>query len=223
MKNYKVFSIIIMACVMAISLSSCKKDDPAPVPTVRFLTDINADNNYQVDITLESTDASSFEWNYGDGNVSIEAASHSYTYDAAGEYTITVKATGDGGTADHSETVTIVASIEDPISFTDSVSMGAGYANDVYYSLENGIVSTAPRAGWDIAFSTNPMSSTVMINEGYGVQLYAYPHGDKDAWNDLDTSGMSDWPAIVQCRYLLVEWGIRSACHRSSRLWLGSL
>lgn len=101
---------------MAIGLSSCKKDDPASVPTVRFLANVNADNNFQVDITLEATDASSFEWNYGDGNVSIEAASHSYTYDAAGEYTITVKATGDGGTADHSEAVTIVASIEDLIA-----------------------------------------------------------------------------------------------------------
>ncbi len=49
---------------------------------------------------------------------------------------------------------------------TDSISMGAGYASDVYYSLKNGIVSTVARSGWDIAFSTDPMTSTIIINEG---------------------------------------------------------
>jgi len=88
-------------------------------------------------------------------------------------------------------------SVEDPlISYADSISMGAGYANDVYYSLENGTIGTASRSGWDIAFSTDPMSSTVMINEGYGVQLYTYPKGDKDAWETMDTTGMAAWPAM---------------------------
>jgi hypothetical protein len=82
------------------------------------------------------------------------------------------------------------------ISFADSISMGAGYANEVYYSLGGGIVGTASRSGWDIAFSTDPMSSTVMINEGYGLELYAYPLGAFAAWNDVDTSGMSEWPAL---------------------------
>ncbi len=46
--------------------------------------------------------------------------------------------------------------------------MGAGYANEIYYSLENGVVGSVSRSSWDIAFSTNPMSSTILINEGYG-------------------------------------------------------
>ncbi len=85
----------------------------------------------------------------------------------------------------------------DPVlSYADSISMGAEYANDVYYSLENGVVGTAPRSGWDIAFSTDPMTSTILINEGFGLELYAYPHGDKDAWDAIDTSDMSAWPAM---------------------------
>ncbi len=83
-----------------------------------------------------------------------------------------------------------------PITYADSISMGAMYANDVYYSLENGIIDMAPRAGWDIAFSTDPMSSTVMINEGYGVELYTYPLGDMDAWDIVDTAGMASWPKM---------------------------
>lgn len=83
-----------------------------------------------------------------------------------------------------------------PLTFSDSISMGAGYADDVYYSLKNGIVKTTPRAGWDIAFSTDPRSSTVLINEGFGVELYTYPNGDLDSWDNIDTSDLLQWPAM---------------------------
>ena len=83
-----------------------------------------------------------------------------------------------------------------PLSLTDSISMGAGYADEVYYSLESGIVNVSPRSAWDMAFSTDPMSSTILINEGFGVELYTYPNGDKTAWDAIDTLGISDWPAM---------------------------
>jgi hypothetical protein len=85
--------------------------------------------------------------------------------------------------------------MEDPLQYSDSISMGAGYANDIYYSLENGIVKTSPRDAWDIAFSADPMTSTVLINEGLGIELYTYTNGDKDDWDNVDTTGMS-WNAI---------------------------
>jgi len=80
-----------------------------------------------------------------------------------------------------------------PLNYADSISMGASYAEEIFYSLENGIVKSSPRSAWDIAFSTNPMSSTVLINEGYGVMLYAYPDLD---WDNIDTSGIAGWPAL---------------------------
>ncbi len=83
-----------------------------------------------------------------------------------------------------------------PISLADSITMGAAYADEVFYSLENGIVKTSPRSSWDIAFSTNPMSSTILTNEGYGVELYAYPNGDYSAWESIDTSGLYQWPVL---------------------------
>jgi hypothetical protein len=83
-----------------------------------------------------------------------------------------------------------------PLSLADSIMMGAGYANEIFYSLEDGVLKSSPRSSWDIAFSTNPMSSTILINEGYGVELYTYPKGDLTAWDAVDTSGMSGWPAM---------------------------
>jgi hypothetical protein len=83
-----------------------------------------------------------------------------------------------------------------PISLADSISMGSGYADEVYYSLENGIVLASSRSAWDIAFSTDPMSSTILSNEGYGVEVYTYPSGDQTAWDAIDTTGISEWPAM---------------------------
>jgi len=69
---------------------------------------------------------------------------------------------------------------------------GAGYADDVYYSLENGTVTTVARNNWDIAFVTQVMSVSVLANNGSGVELYTYPDGGIDDWATVDTTGM-DW------------------------------
>ena len=76
---------------------------------------------------------------------------------------------------------------------SDSISMSAGYANEVYYSMTNGIVQTSPRATWDIAFSTQKRSSSILINDGAGVMLYTYPKADTSGWASLDTNGLSSW------------------------------
>lgn len=83
-----------------------------------------------------------------------------------------------------------------PVVLNDSISMGAGYANDIFYSLENGVVKTSPRDNWDLAFATNLMTSTILINEGYGIELYAYPNGDKDDWDAIDTTGIENWKKL---------------------------
>jgi hypothetical protein len=69
---------------------------------------------------------------------------------------------------------------------------GAGYANDVYYSLETGTVTSVDRDNWDIAFVTQVMSVSVLANNGSGVELYTYPDGTIDDWAALDTTGI-DW------------------------------
>jgi len=79
------------------------------------------------------------------------------------------------------------------VTKADSIAMGTGYAEDVYYSLENGVVQSSPRSNWDIAFSTNPMTSTVLINEGYGIELFAYPNGDLSAWDNVDITNLDQW------------------------------
>ncbi|MDP1622291.1 MAG: T9SS type A sorting domain-containing protein [Bacteroidales bacterium] len=76
---------------------------------------------------------------------------------------------------------------------SDSIVMSAGYANDVFYSMANGVVQTSPRATWDIAFRTMKMSSSILTNDGSGVVLYTYPKADTSGWATMDTAGLSSW------------------------------
>ncbi|MBK9290448.1 MAG: T9SS type A sorting domain-containing protein [Bacteroidetes bacterium] len=78
----------------------------------------------------------------------------------------------------------------------DTVTMGPGYANDVFYSMQNGVVKVEPRNNWDIAFYTTRWSAGILLNEGAGAELYTYPLGDTSAWNNVDISGMADWPKM---------------------------
>ncbi|MCK5136019.1 MAG: T9SS type A sorting domain-containing protein [Bacteroidales bacterium] len=71
---------------------------------------------------------------------------------------------------------------------------GAVYADDVYYSLVNGSVTTVARDNWDIAFTTQVYSISILANNGAGVELYTYSLGDTTDWANLDTTGMTWTP-----------------------------
>lgn len=79
------------------------------------------------------------------------------------------------------------------ISFTvngqaDSVSLGAGNVDQVYYSLENvGSAQKNQDKDWDIAlFAQSSFSAIpIRINDVNGVELYVYPKGDIDLWNSV--------------------------------------
>jgi len=84
-------------------------------------------------------------------------------------------------------------------SSMDSVQMGPGYANDVYYSFEDGVVAVVPRSNWDIAFHTTIWSATILTNgasTSNGVFLYTYPNADTAGWASVDTVGMAGWPML---------------------------
>jgi len=85
----------------------------------------------------------------------------------------------------------------------DSVFLGAGYANDIYYSFENGEIHSVDRKNWDIAFYSNILSAGIITNDGNGVELFTYPHTDTSGWNSIDTTGLSTWPVLYNS---IDEW-----------------
>lgn len=81
-----------------------------------------------------------------------------------------------------------------PVS--DTISMGPGYAGDVFYSLQNGLVKSEPRNNWDLAFYTVRWSAGVMINDGMGAVLYTYPNSDTTGWQSMDVTDIESWKPL---------------------------
>lgn len=85
---------------------------------------------------------------------------------------------------------------EQAVSVADSVILGPSYANDIYFSFENGVVASPARATWDIGFLTTVWTASIITNGASGVNLYTYPNSDTTGWNSVDTTGISTWPVL---------------------------
>jgi PKD repeat protein len=85
--------------------ASCKKDDPAaPVAEFNYAGANSAPTT--VYFTNNSKNASYYLWDFGDGYTSVEV-SPSHLYQNSGVYTVSLKATGDGGTNTAVKTINI--------------------------------------------------------------------------------------------------------------------
>jgi len=73
----------------------------------------------------------------------------------------------------------------------DSVFIGAGYANKVFYSMANGEVSQTANNNWHLAVATGSFSSAIRINGAFKTILFRYEAGDSSDWATLDTAGLA--------------------------------
>jgi hypothetical protein len=80
---------------------------------------------------------------------------------------------------------------------SETLSLGAGYTNDIYYRLSDGLTTPVARANWDIAFSVSPREASILTNGAAGVTLKSYPVSPGWTWaTAIDTAGYHDWPAL---------------------------
>ena len=77
------------------------------------------------------------------------------------------------------------------IGQNNQVSLSPGYANQSFYSMQNGEIINISNEDWDIAFSTDAFSATIRINDGKGVELYTYPLGDTSSWTTINNSSIN--------------------------------
>jgi len=76
----------------------------------------------------------------------------------------------------------------------DTLVMGNGYANDVYFSMAQGVTKTSPRNTWDIAFKANAFSASILLNTTMNMALYTYPKAfgeGIEAWDALAVKNIS--------------------------------
>ncbi len=82
-----------------VTLSSCKKDSDDPEvkdPIASFQYEISAANFLEVAFTNFSQNATSYSWDFGDGNTSTET-DPTHVYDAVGSYDVVLTAKNDAG------------------------------------------------------------------------------------------------------------------------------
>ncbi len=75
----------------------------------------------------------------------------------------------------------------------DTVSMGSGYANAVYYNLRTGAKSQSAISTWHMSHTTVSRDNCIRLNHLNGVDVYAYPKGSNKDFSTMDTAGWSSW------------------------------
>jgi len=97
----------------------------------------------------------------------------------------------------------LIQSVSAQTVIYDEVSMSPEYTDMVFYSIEDGYVSSITQSIWDVAFDVSPMGSTIRINGGNGCELFSY--GGIETWEDVDMEVVETLPNLYNNQ---TNWGI---------------
>ncbi len=174
---------LFLAIGMLIAFVSCKKD---PVPVADFTFEVN---DLTVAFENSSTDATSYAWDFGDGETATDE-SPSHTYSDYGTYTVTLEATGPGGTNTVSYDVDIVSS--EPVVVDGSFDDWSDVP--VLYSYPDGEGRTLLEA--KVTDSENFLYFYIKGTASIGEVLQIYINADNDTasgwayWNWFKSPGI---------------------------------
>jgi PKD repeat protein len=118
------FAMMGLFFALILGVVGCQKDEPKPKPVASFeVSTISGTVPLKIQITNTSENATRYEWNFGDGQTS-NSQNPSITYTVAGNYTITLKAIGDGGEATATKVINVSPPAKPIASFTTSRLVG---------------------------------------------------------------------------------------------------
>lgn len=100
--------------------------------------------------------------------------------------------------------LTLTTSLNAQTPVLDSVVMGASYANEVYYILEDGTKSEQAFENWHLGFSTDLFSATISTNPKT-TSTAIWPGGTNTDFETVDSVGFSTWPKLFNDS---VSWSI---------------
>ncbi|MEQ8238129.1 MAG: PKD domain-containing protein, partial [Cyclobacteriaceae bacterium] len=105
MKTVKKISfrlLMLLSLASVTIMTSCDEDEPEVIPATPPVASFTASASSvelgtAITFTNTSTDATAAQWSFGDGETSTDM-SPSHTYALVGNYTVTLIASGEGGT-----------------------------------------------------------------------------------------------------------------------------
>lgn len=79
---------------------------------------------------------------------------------------------------------------------TVNLSLGAGYANQVYYKLSSQMQTDVTANSWDIAFLRNSnFNHGIRVNDGIGIQVFEAA-SSADEWSSVDIANEASWTQL---------------------------
>ncbi|SDL30784.1 PKD domain-containing protein [Catalinimonas alkaloidigena] len=111
----RILPYILLLVPAAVLVQGCSQDEAAPDPDIFYQV---ATNGMEVTFTNETTGATAYEWDFGDGETSTEA-SPTHTYPGKGKYVVTLYATASDGHRVEGSTI-LRLSKNSPVKLTDN-------------------------------------------------------------------------------------------------------
>ncbi|HQV01111.1 MAG TPA: PKD domain-containing protein, partial [Bacteroidia bacterium] len=139
------------------TINSCKKEESASKPTVDFIyTGGGCTAPCAVLFENKSKDAATFLWDFGDGTTST-ASNPTKTYNAGGTYTVSLTATGEGGSASVSKQILIQNSTQSQLPTANFTFTGGGCMAPCNVNFTN-TSANATTYTWDFGDGTSSTS-----------------------------------------------------------------
>lgn len=134
-----------LAIFVLLFVSSCKPDPVKPSPVAEFSYSGNTQAPATIIFTNSSTNASTYEWNFGDGGSSTEK-NPSHIYTSGGSFTVSLKAKGEGGENSITKTI-VISSVATPVANFTILIGNNEYAPSTVYFLNTS--NNASSYDWD--------------------------------------------------------------------------
>lgn len=103
----------------------------------------------------------------------------------------------------------------------DTVSVGAGYGNQKWYSLQNDEQGTQSKDNWDLAFEISGYTASILANvQKTNFAVYKAPYSIAQ-YAAIDTSGISSWPLLYNSDTTWTSGAFNSTASLSNSFDLG--
>jgi|GEM_PF-3642072 len=158
--------------IVLLTFAACKKDDddnPQPKPENPPVAEFEVASTENLNITLNnsSKEATSYSWDFGDGNSSTEE-NPSHTYADAGTFTIKLKATNSIGSDDATQQVTVTTPYK-----RDGFYLGSVATSSAGTSYFGGYYGDSPSNDIDLTAKTS--FQRIQFRAQHKEYLYGYP------------------------------------------------
>ena len=206
MKDRSIFSLnfqwaFFVALGLGLVMSvGCKKDSEEPIPEApiaAFQFEVSTDNFLEVAFTNFSQNASSYTWDFGDGQTSTEK-DPTHVYAAAGNYTVKLTAANDKGeTAMREESFTLT----DP---DELLTLLAGSDSKTWYLQREGVaLGIGPAPGdnqwWSFGGVTPLADRPCILDDSYTFRRDGAFGLDSDGTIFIDSEGNGGWHPAEGC------------------------